>query len=329
MNEDTPPAGADISEFPGDPASQPAPRRHSNWLPIAAAAVIPAVLVGLAVYLFSGNGGGSNGTSLAALDGFVRLSLAQGEDIESYKDELPEGFPDDLPVYGGADLDGGFAIKSSEGTTYIVVYSTDASRSDVFGFYLERLDQDPWQIELSREADEFTGMQFSRPDSADLQGSVTLNHSELDGRTAIFVFILDSSQTSSGSGGSGAVPTISRELPPLFPTDIPIYESDDSVILDTYFQRDSGQNAFLVTFLTKDADVDVINFYTQEFQKRGWNVVDGETVAGDFALTIEFDDAKSTPEVQGSIRADVYAEDADYTEVSLLVQVSARRGRGN
>lgn len=320
---------------PPPPASEapPASAGGNKGLPIgllAAAAIIPAIIVGAIVYFVAGGGGSSKGGSFAVLDGFVRLSLAQGEQIESYNDQLPEGFPSDLPQYGGADMDGAFAIESPEGTTYIVTYSSSASRSDVYNYYLERLDQEPWQIELAREGDDFTGMQFSRPDSADIQGSISLSYSEVDNRTAIFVFLLDASQTSSASGSSLPLPAISRELPPLFPNDLPIYGQDDgTVITETYFQRDSGQNAFLISFITKDADVDVINFYTKEFQDRGWNVADAPVQAGDFALTIDFDDAAATPEVQGTIRADVYPADASYTEVNLIVQVSARRGRGN
>jgi hypothetical protein len=313
------------------PAGEPSRKKSlPSWLPVAAAALIPAVLVGLIVFFVAGgseNGGGSCGTTL---DGFVRLSLSQGEEIESSCD-LPQGFPKDIPVYSGASLDGGFAIKSEDGTTFIVAYSTSAEKSDVYDFYLEAMDEDPWQIELSREADDFTGMQFSRPDSADIQGSITISHSDLDDRTAIFVFLLDSSLTSTTSGSSGSgIPTASKSLPPGFPNDIPIFKGkNETIILDTYFQRDAGQNAFLVSFLTKDADVDVINYYTQEFQKRGWSVRDGEASPGDFALTIEFDDNKPSKEVQGTIRADVYSEDASYTEVNLIVQVSASRGRGN
>jgi hypothetical protein len=313
---------------PATPASTGG-RKLPSWLPLIAAALIPAVLVGLIVFFVAGGSEEDGGSCNTALDGFVRLSLSQGEEIES-SCELPQGFPDGLPVYDGATLDGGFAIKSAEGTTFIVAYSTDGEKSDVYKYYLEQMDEDPWQIELSREADDFTGMQFSRPDSADVQGSITISHSELDNRTAIFVFLLDASQTSTTSGSDRPIPAAGRALPPGFPKDVPIFEGkSESIILDTYFQREAGQNAFLVSFLTKDADVDVINFYTQEFQKRGWAVRDGETEPGDFALTVDFDDNKASKEVQGSIRADVYAEDASYTEVNLIVQVSASRGRGN
>ncbi len=321
---------------PPDEPAPPAPTASApggkpSGLILAALAIIPALIVGVIVYLVASGGSSSGGgSSEAVLDGFVRLSLAQGEDIDSYSGELPAGFPDDLPVMSGADLDGSFAIKSAEGTTFIVAYSVPDGKSDVYQYYLEAMDEDPWQIELSREADDFTGMQFSRPDSADIQGSITISHSDLDDRTAIFVFILDASLTSSGSSSDTPIPTTSRALPPGFPNDVPIYNGKDaSIVTDTYFQREAGQNAFLVSFLTKDADVDVMNYYTKEFQSRGWTVTDGVAEAGDFALIIEFDDGKSTMEVQGTIRADVYAADADYTEVSMIIQVSASRGRGN
>ena len=187
--------------------------------------MIPAVLVGLIVFFVAGGSDdGGDGSCGTTLDGFVRLSLSQGEEIES-SCELPNGFPDDLPVYDGATLDGGFAIKSAEGTTFIVAYSTSADKSSVYDYYLEAMDEDPWQIELSREADDFTGMQFSRPDSADVQGSITISHSDLDDRTAIFIFLLDGSQTSTTSGSSSpGVPTASLKLPPGFPNDIPIFK---------------------------------------------------------------------------------------------------------
>lgn len=346
MNEDPQSPGADTPDQPAptppsntEPPSDPPPPAPVDSSPasngkkalsvpvLAAIAIVPALIVGAIVYFVAG-GGSSGGSSFAVLDGFVRLSLAQGEEIQSYDDQLPEGYPSDVPVFAGAEMDGSFAIESPEGTTYIVTYSTSASKSDVYNFYFEQLDQDPWQIELAREAEDFTGMQFSRPDSADIQGSISLSYSEVDNRTAIFVFLLDASQTSSGSSGNVPIPSISRELPALFPNDLPIYdEGDDTVIIDTYFQRDAGQNAFLVSFITKDSDVDVINFYTKEFQSRGWNVGDAPVEPGDFALTIEFDDAKATPDIQGTIRADVYAADASYTEVNIIVQVSASRGR--
>jgi hypothetical protein len=111
---------------------------------------------------------------------------------------------------------------------------------------------------------------------------------------------------------------------------MPIFNGkENSIVFETYFQRDAGQNAFLISFLTKDADVDVINFYTQEFQKRGWVVQDSQLDPGDFALAIDYDDGKATKEIQGTIRAEAYSEDASLTEVNLIVQVSASRGRGN
>jgi hypothetical protein len=296
---------------------------------VAAAAIIPAVIVGLIVFFVAGGSSSSADNCGASLDGFVRLSLSQDDSIES-SCSLPDGYPDDVPVFNGSQLDGGFAITSSDGTTYIVAYTTSAKKDDVYDYFLSRMDEDPWQIELSREADDFTGMQFSRPDSADIQGSITISHSDLDNRTSIFVFLLDSSRTSSASPSDKPIPTESRSLPPDFPKDMPIFKGkEDSIVTETYFQRDAGQNAFLISFLTKDADVDVINFYTKEFQKRGWVVKDSDLDPGDFALAIDYDDGKATKEIQGSIRAEAYSEDASYTEVSLIVQVSASRGRGN
>jgi hypothetical protein len=67
----------------------------------------------------------------------------------------------------------------------------------------------------------------------------------------------------------------------------------------------------------------VIDFYTEEFEKRGWNVDEG-VLDTNFALGIEFDDGPSQG-IQGTVNADTFDQDDDYTKVDIFLQVSPTR----
>jgi hypothetical protein len=298
-------------------------------LPFAALAVLPALIVGGLVYLLAGGeSGGGGGAGL--VDSFVRLST--GPDIGSYRNQLPPGFPDEFPLYKGRQPVSSFAIPQDDdgGVSYFVVFSTSDSPQAVYEFFIENLDDDPWQIEASQASDEFTGLLFSRPDDADIEGNIRISRSELDGRTAFFVSLQDLSPSAAIPRPERPEASANRALPTNFPTDIPIYASrrEDSKITVTGFERGGGGTSYVVTFLTPDDQDDVIAFYRSEFQKRGWQVTDGDEPIQSFALSIDFQDGPRK-EIQGTIRADVSDDDPNYTEVDLLLQVSSSRGRGN
>jgi hypothetical protein len=65
----------------------------------------------------------------------------------------------------------------------------------------------------------------------------------------------------------------------------------------------------------------VINFYKGEFEAQNWTVTDSEnTDTTSFAIGIEFDDGEEM--LSGQLTADTYEEDANYTRVDLVVQLS-------
>jgi hypothetical protein len=235
-----------------------------------------------------------------------------------------------LPIYEGAEVVVSVATASDQGTSYFIVMSTEDTPSDVFKFYSGALDEDPWQLEVGQESEEFTGLVFIRPDNIDVRGQMTLFQSELDNRTAIYLSYSDISQAVVPSPGDTPFTLgATKPLPPGFPDDVPIFAAEEaSVVLDTYFERAPGGQAFIVTFLTKATQDDVIEFYTSEFEGRGWNVSEAGVLNTDFALSIDFDDADAQS-LQGSITANSFDDDPAYTQVDLLVTVSSNRSRGN
>lgn len=290
------------------------------WL-LVIAAVVPAVIVGLVVFFVAGSGEEEDPAAAAGIvDGLMRLGQANQSNITSYSGELPPDFAADFPIYTDADVVVSIAMASEQGTGYLIVLSTPDSTDDVFSYYSDALDADPWQVEIGRASDEFTGLRFLRPDNIDVSGDVSLHRSQLGDRTVIYLSFNDISQAILPGGDTAPFslgPT--RPLPVGFPDDIPIYQgAEDSVVLDTYFERGQGGQAFIVTFLTKDSQDDVIEFYRSDFEGRGWTVSDAGVSSTSFALGIEFDDG-AAQSVSGSITADSFEDDATYTQVDLLV----------
>jgi len=298
-------------------------------LPYFLLAVVPALVVGLIVYATAGGGGGGGSDAAAIVDGLFRSGGSS--DVQSFKGALPPGFPASMPVYPGSKVLVAFLMRSRQGASYFVIYETRDDVNKVLAFFQEKFDEDPWQVEGAVASDELNGLGFSRPDDADVEGNITVTKSVLGGKTAIYVSYSDVSPS-----GLSSVPDTpfalgrNLELPPGFPNDVPIYAGKEATTVTyTSFARGSGSTRYQVSFVTKNADVDVIDFYRKEFEKRGWKVADGEPRSiRDFSLSIDFQDG-TRQQLQGSIRADAHPEDATYTLVEMQVDVSATRGRGN
>jgi hypothetical protein len=339
MSEETAapePDGIDTTpEGPVTAAPKGASRRARvpAWLPLLLAAIVPAVIVGAVVFLVAGNGSGdSNSGGAGVLDGFFRLDPSSVGDVESYKAALPPDFPKDFPVMDKSKIVASFELNSDEGVNYFVVLSGNYDPQEVYDFYLASLDKTPWQVEIARAGSDFTGVRFSRPDNPDVQGDLRVHHSDLDDATITYVSFEDIGKKSSGTKPSETYTLpASRALPPGFPSDIPIYKgkSAESVVTDTYFERRQGGRNFIVSYLTKDSQGDVLSYYRDEFGKRGWNVSDGTSTTSRFAISIDFNDGNQG-EISGSVRADAFEEDSSYTQIDLVLQVSGRRSpRGN
>jgi hypothetical protein len=319
--------GEPVAAAPAVASETDSPRRSRSlpkWLPLVALAIVPALIVGAIVFFVAGGDDGGSTDAARIVDGLVRLNGSEG--MTTYEGELPPEFADDFPIYG--DVVVSIAIAGEEGTSYFIVLASDDDATQIYDFYSRELDEGAWQVEFGSSGDEVSGVSFLRPDNPDITGQVSIFRSGIDGKTAMYVSLEDISQTTlPGSGDTPFVLGASRPLPPGFPNDIPIYKADQgSVVIETGFQRGQGGQLFLVTFLTKDSQDDVIEFYTQDFEKRGWNVDEG-VLDTNFALGIEFDDGPSQG-ITGSINADNFDDDQSYTKVDLFIQVSPTR-RGN
>ena len=330
MNEE---ASSEVQAAPGIPesADQPPPTRTGGrglpaWLPYFFLAVVPAVVVGLLVLVFAGGGGGSGGNGAAILEMFFAPAEDSNTKVDSYKGELPPDFPDAFPLFGNAEPVASFAVATPEGETFTAVLTSSASANEIFAFYSDKLDIEPWQVEIGQSGTQITGIRFARPDDPDVSGVVIVNESKLGEQTLIqIVYENLAGALTPGTGPSIPLLGESRPLPAGFPETVPIYDADETVVIDSGFQRGQGGQLFFVTFLTMDSQDDVVEFYRGDFESQGWTVVDStNTDVTSFAVRIEFSDGVES--VSGQVTADSYTEDADYTEVVVEIQLSGRTG---
>ena len=304
------------------------------WLPMFLLAVVPAIVVGAIVFALAGGGDSGSKSVGGVLDFFFRQGSSP-ENVQSFQGEAPPTFPTDFPVYDGASIYAGFQIipEQGNGVSYYVIGSTPDDIDKVYNWYINAFNGDTWAVEIARSSDDFTGVRFTRPDDPDVSGDVTLHQSELDERTTIFVTYQDLTPAQGvGPADTKFVLKASRPLPANFPSsDIPIYDSKngESVVTDTYIEKAPGGTSYIVSFLTKDSQDDVIEFYRDAFEAKGWTVEDAENdAATSFQVGIAFTDGPKQ-EVQGTILTDAFEDDTSYTKVDILVQVAAGRSRGN
>ncbi len=331
MNEE---ATSEAQAAPETPESSDPPpstttggRGLPAWLPYFFLVVVPAVIVGVLVFVFAGggsSGGDSNGAAI--LEMFFAPAEDSNTKVDSFKGEMPPDFPEAFPLFDNSEPVASFAVATPQGKTFTAVLTSSSAANEIFAFYSDKLDTDPWQVEIGQSGTQIIGIRFARPDDPDVSGVVIVNESELGEQTLIQIVYEDlAGALTPGTGPSVPLLGESRPLPIGFPETVPIYDADETLVIDSGFQRGQGGQLFFVTFLTLDSQDDVVEFYRDEFESQGWTVVDStSTDVTSFAVRIEFDDGGES--VSGQVTADTYAEDADYTQVVVELQLSGRSG---
>ena len=296
--------------------------------------VLPLALLAGALLLAAACGGGDDDRTAGIIH---RLLLAAGTDdtaaLESFVGRLPDDLPVAPPQYPGADLivssrqpapfsDFGAGSEDDAGSVpqpmlYFIVFDTEGGRDQVYAFYEKALDEDPWQIESSFSTTQLDTFQFVNIEDPDIAGAVSIAKGGADGRTSILISFQDA-----GAFREEEPPFEvgeSLQIPKEFPPDVPIYRG--ATITDTAFFREPGSESFLLIFLTTDGQDEVIAFYREEFEQRGWTVLEAAT----FGLEERIEFRDEGRDIQGEVFADRFADDRSYTEVSIQVQVNPAR----
>ena len=296
--------------------------------------LVPLALLSGAILLAAACGGGGDDRTAGIIH---RLLLAAGTTdtaaLESFVGRLPDDLPVAPPQYPGAKLIvssqqpapfSDFSGNSDDDTgsvpqpmLYFIVLDTDSDREQVFAFYEQALDEDPWQIESSFSTTQLDTFQFVNVEDPDIAGAVSIAKGAGDGRTSILISLQDAGAFREEEPPFQLGESLS--IPKEFPPDLPLYRG--ATVTDTAFFREPGSESFLLIFLTMDGQDDVIEFYRDEFEQRGWTVLEGATFG--LAERIEFRDEGR--DIQGEVLADRFADARSYTEVTIQVQVNSAR----
>jgi len=289
--------------------------------------LIGALLLGFACQ------GGDEDERVAAIIRGLLLAGRQDDsgDLETFVGELPEALPEEPPLYPDARIivssqqpgplpavqpDAGEEADASQGMLFFIVLDSSDPRADVAAYYEEALDEEPWQIEESVSTEEQDAYRFSSVDDADIGGAVAITRGEEDDHTGIYISLQDAGATVEEQPFE---PGESLAVPKAFPEDVPLYGG--STLTSTAFFRAPGNESFLIIFLTRDSQDEVLQFYRDELEARGWTVEDatGPGLAG----RLEFRD--DAGDIQGVITADRFERDRDYTKVQVEVQTNPAR----
>jgi len=306
--------------------AEPRPRRtFSLGLPaLIALALIPAIVAGVAVWFLAdmlGAGGGDDDERLERNVANVvnAFTQQQGARTVRYEGQVPPSFPDDIPQYPGARVVSSLVQVRGDDAQYIVVYDTEDTRQDVGNYFAEAFAEDPWQVEIEQVGRESTVQQFSNIEDADVSGIVLAVESLEDETTTIFMSV----QVVGGASDNEPEdfePGASKPLPAGFPgDDIPQYP--DSILIESAYQKQPNATQYLISLITRDDPGDVIDYYRETLEERGFTVEDGDpeqNPEGGESITF----ASTDPELSGSVTAFEFADDENYTQVDVQVQTA-------
>jgi len=286
-------------------------------------ALVPVVLVTMIAAACGGSGGTSEDDLTVILQQVLGVGQSENERLEVVIGRTVEGFPQEFPLYDGAEIVASLRSETSNSTNYLAVLTVSDPVEQVIGFYEVELDLiEPWQVIGASASREGGAVRFFNLDDPDSDGAIFVSRAALEGPTSISINI-----SLSGSQLLQDVTPFqlaeSLPLPRGFPRDLPIYPGS-TVIANAWFHTSDVTTSYLTRLLTTDFEEDAIAFYRQRLEEAGWEIADDFQDAGGFGLIFvdSFDEA-----LGGTVLADVFPEDTKYTEVILQINTASRLPR--
>ena len=119
--------------------------------------------------------------------------------------ELPEGFPEDFPIYEKATITAARRIDAAQGSIYAIGMETADSADTVRSFYEARLGEAPWEVSNVVEiAEENTVVvEFARQGGAQA-GTLAIQDEQTDGRKTLITISLPAPASDGTSAPSPA-----------------------------------------------------------------------------------------------------------------------------
>jgi hypothetical protein len=232
----------------------------------------------------------------AACGGGGDKTIDIGDGEVSIGDDLPDSFPDDFPIYDGADLQSAIQGEQDGIEGIVATWTTGDDVDDVRAFYDEQFDGDPWStttegtaggtaywtVENSTgkvgyvavsDGDDVTIMATVGDDPNRASSDGDVDDGSDDGSDDDSDSGDDGSDDSSDDGDSSDFPEAEVpdevDLPSDFPSDIvPIIDGARVTAANTVTVN--GIETFTIALYSKDTADEVASFYKAELEGKGY-----------------------------------------------------------
>lgn len=271
--------------------------------------------------------------------------------------KLPDNFPSDYPVYGGAKVQGSYSGSTEGINGTVVTWETGDSLDKVKSFYTDAFGKGAWKADSNGEVNDSAYWSGSSSDGK--QSFYTLA-STTDGKTSIIATLGDkpadssggsnststsggsssnsnktaTAEADSGSSGDSSSPDASSEksptsspLPPEvslakdFPSDRVPFPSGARVTSSSSFGS-GGSKTYIIQLYVKDDAETAIGYFSDEMPKHGWTNSFSSNSNGEYFVTFTAGDASAATNDGLTVSASP-ADTAGYTDVSLSVSLTA------
>lgn len=256
-------------------------------------------------------------------------------------DDLPDSFPDDFPIYDGADLQGAVEGEQQGIEGVIATWTTKDDLNDVVQFYKDKLGKGDWSIQSqgsgggtnywvveNSKTNKTAYVSVTGEDEVSIVATVGDNPDQASGD--------DNSGGNSGSGddssnddgtdgsssddsgdsgsGNSQLPD-EVDVPDDFPKDeVPLV--DDARVTSANSFSAGGTNAVMVSYYTKKSAEEIASFYKDKLEGKGYTQsVQTKDANGVYAAYAENDDGTGRVVVMTVTEGDVDG----YRQVALQV----------
>lgn len=136
--------------------------------------------------------GGAVGGDVEVDDDSVTIETEEGDvTISDDTGKIPDGFPDDFPLYDGYALDGASSIAGGGTTTYYVNMTSEDEVKDIYDWYKAEFADAGWEISgdvIYSDSSSSSGMLTAKKDKMEATVSMT---SEAEGTTFGVILVIN------------------------------------------------------------------------------------------------------------------------------------------
>ncbi len=292
----------------------PLRRRH---LPLLLTALLAISLA--AAFVASGCGGGSSSDSKAEsiIQKFLEASQSPGTKSQVMLGKVPDDLPAGVPEYPGTKLLGSVVTTAEGGLKDdAVLRETGDAVGDVYAYYEQAFDTQPWRILASTAPGKIAAIQYANTNDPNMAGTVLIQPSGDDGNGSI---IYTSVQTASTDNATTEAFKLgpSKPLPRGWPSQLPIYPNAN--VADTAWSRSGSSQQWQVSLLAVTTPKDIIDYYRTQLANAGFSVTENPAQGG--VSSLSFENKLTSIPWTGTVTTQTFASDPTYAQAVIQLQI--------